>query len=375
MRILHINCNYIGTKLHQSMIAKLSELGVENSIYVPTYLKDATVADVDAEVCISKCFRKWDRVAFDYKQHKIISDIEKKFDISKFDCIHAYTLFTDGNTARYLAKKYGKPYVVAVRGTTDINTFFRIAFYLRHRGVDIMLNAKKVFFMSKISLDNVLDKYVQKQYHDQIRAKSVIIPNGIDDFWHNNRYFRHSNISMDTRKLSLIYAGRIDKNKNIPAIQKAMDILRAKHFDTDLTVIGKIDDKAEAALVKKHPHTHCFNAVEKERLLNYYRKTDLFVMPSHSETFGVVYAEAMSQGLPVIYTKNQGFDGQFDDGLVGYAVDDYDPTDIADKIMTICSNYDKISENCTKHCEKFNWNDIVREYYSIYEQIIRSKNK
>lgn len=40
-------------------------------------------------------------------------------------------------------------------------------------------------------------------------------------------------------------------------------------------------------------------------------------MPSHKETFGLVYAEAMSQGLPIIYTKNQGFDGQFPDGYVG----------------------------------------------------------
>ena len=37
MRILHINCNYIGTTLHQLMVEKLDALGYENQVYCPTY--------------------------------------------------------------------------------------------------------------------------------------------------------------------------------------------------------------------------------------------------------------------------------------------------------------------------------------------------
>ena len=40
-----------------------------------------------------------------------------------------------------------------------------------------------------------------------------------------------------------------------------------------------------------------------------------FCLPSHAETFGLVYVEAMSQGLPIIY-EGQGFDKQFQDGEV-----------------------------------------------------------
>jgi len=47
-------------------------------------------------------------------------------------------------------------------------------------------------------------------------------------------------------------------------------------------------------------------------------------MPSITETFGLVYAEALSQGLPVLYTRGQGFDRQFEEGEVGYAVDCFD---------------------------------------------------
>ena len=43
-------------------------------------------------------------------------------------------------------------------------------------------------------------------------------------------------------------------------------------------------------------------------------------MPSRYETFGLVYGEAMSQGLPIIYSKGQGVDGYFKEGTVGYGV-------------------------------------------------------
>ena len=55
-------------------------------------------------------------------------------------------------------------------------------------------------------------------------------------------------------------------------------------------------------------------------------------MPSFPETFGLVYVEAMSQGLPIIYTKGQGIDGYFEDGKVGYPVNTKDSNDIVKKL-------------------------------------------
>ena len=56
-------------------------------------------------------------------------------------------------------------------------------------------------------------------------------------------------------------------------------------------------------------------------------------MLSIMETFGLVYAEAMSQGLPIIYTKGQGFDEQFDEGKVGYHADCFNIEEIVKRII------------------------------------------
>ena len=96
-------------------------------------------------------------------------------------------------------------------------------------------------------------------------------------------------------------------------------------------------------------------------------------MPSITETFGLTYVEAMSQGLPVIYSKGQGFDGRFKEGHIGYHVRSKDTKDIANKIIGITKNYKTISENCTKESLLFNWNEISTEYKEIYKDILHNK--
>ncbi len=367
-RILHINCNYVGTTLHQLMIEELDKAGYDNSVFVPIYDKNVAVIKPNDNVVVSECFKKWDRIFFDLKQRKILKSIERNYDVSEFNLIHAYTLFTDGNCARKLSKKYNIPYVVAVRNT-DVNSFFRLKPYLKNRGIKIMLDAKAVFFLSESYKKQVFDKYVPKKYKEVLMEKSYVIPNGIDDFWFKNT-------RKDTPKLGddvkLIYAGRIDKNKNILSIQKAMAILRDRGYNTKLSIIGRVEDDNLFDTIMLDEYSAYTSAIPKEELIEKYRKHNIFIMPSFTESFGLVYAEAMSQGLPVIYSKGQGFDNQFPEGEVGYHVDAYDVQSIADGIEKVIKNYDTITLNTVKSAKVFNWQDIVSKYNDVYQGVLKN---
>ena len=258
MKILHINCNYIGTTLHQLMVEHLDALGYENQVFVPTYDRNLAVIQPNPNVCVCECFRKWDRVAFDYKQKKIRKGLEANIPLSGFDLIHAYTLFTDGNCARKLSKKYGIPYVVAVRNT-DVNAFFKRMPHLRRRGVQIMADASAVFFLSEAYRSQVFDKYIPEAYQEALRKKTYIIPNGIDEFWFTHRPMAEK--KRNPKPIRLVYAGRIDANKNIPTTQKAMEILRAQGLETTLTVVGKVEDQKEFQRIQKDPFTVCLPAM------------------------------------------------------------------------------------------------------------------
>ena len=372
MKVLHINCNYIGTTLHQLMVEELGHNGYDNQVYVPTYNRKISVIETNDNVIVSECFKKWDRLIFDYKQMKIMRDLQKKVeDFSKFNFIHAYTLFTDGNCARKMSKKYNIPYVVAVRNT-DINAFFAKMIHLRSRGIKIMRDAKAIFFLSESYRKQVFQKFVPKKFYEELWGKSFIVPNGIDDFWFNNEpCLSEKKILKDSIKL--IYAGRIDKNKNIPTIQRAMDILLKRGYQVDLTVVGRVEDEAEFQIISKNPNTTCLPPMNKEELITAYRSADIFVMPSFTESFGLVYVEAMSQGLPVVYSKGQGFDGQFDEGIVGYHVDSHSAESVAEAIIRIIDNYSSFTSTVVEKSKKFNWSEIVKSYCKIYDEIIQQE--
>lgn len=365
MKVLHINCNYLGTALHQLMIEKLDAHGIENKVFAPHCSATEIIVKPNDNVIASNCFKRNDKFVFHHKQKKIVRSIEENVVVDDYDVIHAYTLFTDGNAARTLSEKYGIPYVVAVRNT-DMNFFFKKMVHLRGVGVKAMRKASKVFFLSEAYMNTALEKYVPKKYRDEIKAKSEIVPNGIDDFWHDNRY---DGERTPEKVIRLIYAGRIDKNKNIRTTQKAMELLRKKGIESRLTVVGKVYDDAEYQLIAADPYTVCKPAVPKEKLIDEYRSGDIFVMPSYKETFGLVYAEAMSQGLPVVYTQGQGFDCQFKEGEVGYHVPSDSPEAVADAIEKICGDYAGISRRAAEGSARFNWDSIVSTYISFYEQI------
>ena len=373
MKVLHINVNYIVSSLHQIMIDHINQFGVESSVFVPTYDRKKSIIDINNYVVISECFNKWDRLFYYKKQNKIINSVLSNYDVNEFDLLHAYTLFTDGNVAMQLSKKYGIPYVVAVRNT-DVNYFFKKLFFLRKHGISILENASAIFFLSPRYKDTVINHYVPDQIKESILKKSFIIPNGIDDFWHKNIYQRDVKAishRIETSKiLKCIYVGSIDSNKNIGLTINALNQMNDSGWKTSLTAIGKISDKKVYENLRKNSVFTYVEPKNKEQLISYYREADIFVMPSHKETFGLVYAEAMSQGLPVVYTRGQGFDGQFDEGTVGYSVSDKCSDDVSNAIIKITSNYGKISQFCSSSVSKFLWEDICKSYLSIYEELL-----
>jgi len=79
----------------------------------------------------------------------------------------------------------------------------------------------------------------------------------------------------------------------------------------------------------------------------------------------------MTQGLPVIYSKGQGFDGQFEEGTVGYHAASKNEEEIADRIIDIMGNYETISRNCIQLSGKFDWAKIAGKYGRVYQKCMK----
>ncbi|MGC6485057.1 MAG: diacylglycerol kinase [Candidatus Puniceispirillales bacterium] len=110
-----------------------------------------------------------------------------------------------------------------------------------------------------------------------------------------------------------LYVGRVAVEKNLEAF---LDL----NLDGEKWVVG--DGPALAMLKKKYPDAVFHGMKQKEELPAYYRKADVFVFPSKTDTFGLVLLEAMGCGLPVAAYPVTGPIDVVADGRSGVLDDD-----------------------------------------------------
>jgi glycosyltransferase involved in cell wall biosynthesis len=362
--ILHICPGYLQTSLYHNLFFELENIEQKNIVYV-TSLSAIRIVPYEINY-LNRSFSIFDRFFYYRKQNIIFNDICKKEYLKEIKLLHAHTLFSAGYAAYRISKEKNLKYIVAIRNT-DVNVFFKKMLHLRSLGVMVMCNAEKIIFLSEAYKKAVLDKFVPESKRNLIEEKSIIIPNGIDNYFLENKYYRKKENKNNI--INILFIGDIVMNKNIVTTIKACNYLRKEGYNIIYNIVGEIKNCFIEWQINKSFFVSYHQKCNKEQILNYMRESDIFVMPSITETFGLVYPEAMSQGMPIIYSKGQGFDGYFGDGDVGFSVKCMDYKTIAKKIIEIYTNYNSISERCTNYVDKFDWKKISLEYKRIYDSL------
>ena len=365
MRILYVCTYYHRAMIFRDSMNYLEDRGHSvlafNAVAKGAKIDDKYRSIMDEKVIHRECFNKYDRFLFRWKQRKIEKAIEASVSLKDFDLIHCHTLFNGGWTTYRLHQKYGVPYVVSVRNT-DLNVFLRIPTF-KSIAKKIVDRAAGVLFLSEAYREKFLQICYSESERESVLKKCDVIPNGLEPFWLENIGTVREKVH---EPLALLCVGKIDKNKNMGTVIRVTEQLNEKGPAAHLTVIGQVVDDSVKAMLDGSRLVTVVPYLTKEELIRYYRDADIFIMPSFSESFGRVYAEAKTQGMPVIYTRGQGFDGTFRDGSVGYSVKADDADEIERAVRSIAANYREISESCIDNCRIFNWKDISERLERLY---------
>lgn len=369
-KILHICSYYINDAFYNNFFESLSKKGYNNFPYT---FADKNQKRKERRLVgqVSYCFNTIDRFFFFKKHRKVWDDINSHRNLLQCDIVHAHSLFSNGYIAKRIWESFGIPYIVTVR-YPDVLTFFKYMPHLRKTGKDILLDAKAIIFLSDTYCQYTM-KYLLPAERQKILEKTYIIPNGIDDFWIENR-LTTNRIAPQKNKLKILFVGKIDKNKNLETLIEICKLLQIDNIEVQLIVAGQIVTTNYNKLIKRYGFIKYVGVCDKNQLLKLYRIADIFILLSHKESFGLVYAEALTQGLPIIYTKGQGFYKQFSEGQVGFGVSDVDPSQAVEAIYKILGNYQEISHRALQLCTKFTWDDIVEKISNIYETKVNNDN-
>jgi len=347
-----------------NLVKALDDKGIQQLVYHPmrdeSKIGNNTVhfANARSRIIYRPILNKYqDRVLYRKKIKKIFSDIQKQVDFSEVKIIHAHTWYSDGGVAYLLNKKFGIPYVIAVR-STDISFFFRFLFWERTFGLKILENAERIIFISKSYSLSIVDRLSV-----ELQSKMEIIPNGVDDFWLNN--FKIKQLKR-LRTFNILYVGQFIRRKNIDKLYKAVEALRGRGIDVKLHLVGDFQQYLKHDLISMKDYVKCYGRItSKEELLSVYNVCDIFAMPSINETFGLVYIEALTQGLPVLYTKRDGIDGFYD--LVGEGVEK--PISVEKvklSLESIMQNFPTYIIPREKIEMNHRWSRIAERYKEIY---------
>ena len=189
----------------------------------------------------------------------------------------------------------------------------------------------------------------------------TVVSMGVDDFFIKN--MRTTIPAVQTRKC--LFVGYTFHLKGGPDVLKAFAVARQELPDLELIVVGP-DLSAE---IKQDGVHHVGTVNSREELLEYYRSADLFLLPSRCDSFGFVFLEAMSQGLPCIGADINAMPEIIADGETGFIVDPGDHVALAEKIVRFYKNPSlraSMGERGKERLlERFTWQRVVEAMESV----------
>lgn len=363
--VLHICNDYQGSKVHGNLYKSLDQLSIPQIIYCPIK-KNIPLKNKNkykfGEIIYSSRLKRRFRFMFLSKINFLFDDLNRKVDLENIKICHATTLFSDGSLAYRLFKERNIPYIVAVR-STDIEAFLKYRPDLIFLARNILLNCSKIIFISESLKKNFLNHYLIKSFKSSIEDKCTVVLNGIDDFW-----IERISKQKKVKPTEILYVGSLLKRKNILKLSNSVIALNKENYSCRLHIVGKGGEhelQIKKLAKKFSSQILYYGAVtNKSELVEVFRQTHIFAMPSVGETFGLVYIEALSQGLPILFSKNDGIYGVFKIKIGEYC-NPNKTKDIDLSLKKLINNYDSYEINKIDF-EKFRWKNIAKEYESLY---------
>lgn len=193
-----------------------------------------------------------------------------------------------------------------------------------------------------------------------------------------------------SKEPSVVYAGRIHREKGLDILVKAIDMLNEDNeHPIRLTLIGaySFQNGGSGEEYKKELNTLAKNYTiewvepiyEPQKLADEIKTHDVFCYPSianKGETFGVAPLEAMGVGLPVVLSSLDCFQDYFEEGVNGFSYN-YEAENAAEmlakRILQICQSpelYEELSRGALETSKRFSAELISERYLEKFEELL-----
>ena len=290
-----------------------------------------------------------DILVYFFKAYSYVKALKKH---KKFDLCHAFF----GIPCGFIALLLGIPYIVSLRGS-DVPYFNKRFYWL-----DKLVFKKLSRVIWKRALKVVANSEGLKELAQKTAPNQEIrvINNGVD-----LELFYPPEKKAISSKVKLISTGRLIERKGYAYLIEALK----NNKNVELTLIGEgnIKELLESLALKNTVSVKFLGRIAHEKIPEYLRFADVFVLPSLNEGMSNAILEAMACGLPVI-TTNVGGSSELVKGN-GFIVNKASAVSLKHAIKEYSKNKTLIKKHGEKSrciAEYTSWNKVAKDYSSLY---------
>jgi glycosyltransferase involved in cell wall biosynthesis len=300
------------------------------------------------------------------KHFRTVEGAIEKFNL-QFDIIHAHFSWSAGYVGAKLKEKYDLPLVITVyenqkwfieeyeSGNEDLYWAWEMAdTLLRLNQADIPL----------------LERFNSSVMH---------MPIGYDSakFYPIERAKARKHLSLPSDREILFSLGFLKEKKGFRFLIDAMNYIADCRDDTICFIGGggplRNDLQRQIENLELNDRVKLIGYLdhEGEDIRHWYNACDLFVLPSLSESFGVVQVEAMACGKPVVATFNGGSETVIQSEKHGYLTDAGNSRALADTILSAL-NKDWDETEILGYARQYAWENITEAITDIYSDLLKA---
>ncbi|HQT82873.1 MAG TPA: glycosyltransferase family 4 protein [Candidatus Paceibacterota bacterium] len=239
-----------------------------------------------------------------------------------------------------------------------------------------------------IASSTYLERFVRSMGY---RGPLAIVPNGVNAA-HFSQSYAPEELDALKRKLGkqegdvyLITTSRLVKKNAIDDVIRALPLLPAH---VSFLIFGTGPDEPKLRALAEEcgvgDRARFMGQISHAEMPKYLNVSDIYIRPSLSEGFGIVFVEAMAAGLPVIATQEGGiadflFDAKRnpDKETTGWAVDKDSPEQIAEAVRDIIVHPDEVARVTAAAkkmaFERYDWGLIARKMQDAFNRVLRNR--
>jgi len=382
IKILHLSYDYAAQQNSESttaisdLIKIISEISEQKIISIKKVNKfsDEKIEKISDELIQIK------KIGFPFgifhlthlkKVFNSILDLHKnsKINLNEIELIHAHKLTFEAIIAFWLSEIFEIPFYITLRQTDFRALKFRKD--LIPLAKKILQKSEMIFYVAPFMQNKLKKIFGEEFFQNEIQNKINFLPTKLNI---ENRISEEFNYSKNNLITALRITKRSVKRKNIKLLLKAISKIDDIDFTLSIIGDGNYKFKIEKWILefKIQDKVKLIGEVKNSEMYKYYKSAAAFILPSKSETFGLVYGEALLCGTPILYSQNTGFDGLFEN--VGEAVNSNSVESIENGIRNIIlknefyhSEIQKL--NCEGKFKIFSDEFIFDKYFSCLKKL------